>query len=61
MKSRIVRKGHIHLLEINSELHPLYGYMSYQPEKACYEDFKNAVKLACEVIRALDEETIRSF
>ena len=46
MKSRIVRNNHIHLLEINSELHPLYGYMSYQPEKAKYEDFRAAgVKL----------------
>ncbi|MBQ2955986.1 MAG: beta-galactosidase [Clostridia bacterium] len=46
MKSRIIRKNHIHLLEINRELHPLYGYMSYQPEKACYEAFREAgVKL----------------
>ena len=46
MRSRIVRKDHIHLLEINAELHPLYGYMSYQPEKACYEAFREAgVKL----------------
>ncbi len=46
MKSRIVRKDHIHLLEINGHLHPLYGYMSYQPEKACYEAFREAgVKL----------------
>lgn len=35
-------------------IHSHYGIASY-------EDFKNAVKLACEVIRALDEETIRSF
>ncbi len=42
MKSRIVRKDHIHLIEINSEIHPLYGYMSYQPEKACYEAFRAA-------------------
>jgi len=46
MKSRIVRKNHIHLLEINQKLHPLYGYMSYQPDKACYEAFREAgVKL----------------
>jgi len=46
MKSRIVRKDHIHLLEINQALHPLYGYMSYQPDKACYEAFREAgVKL----------------
>ena len=46
MRSRIVRKNHIHLLEINGQLHPLYGYMSYQPEKACYEAFREAgVKL----------------
>ena len=42
MRSRIVRKDHIHLLEINGQLHPLYGYMSYQPEKACYEAFREA-------------------
>ena len=46
MRSRIVRKDHIHLLEIDGQLHPLYGYMSYQPEKACYEAFREAgVKL----------------
>ena len=46
MRSRIVRKDHIHLLEIDGQLHPLYGYMSYQPEKACYEAFRKAgVKL----------------
>lgn len=46
MKSRIVRKDHIHLIEINGQLHPLYGYMSYQPDKACWEAFREAgVKL----------------
>lgn len=42
MKSRIVRRKNIHLLEVNGELMPLYGYMSYQPEKACYEAFREA-------------------
>ena len=42
MRSRIVRNNHIHLIEINGQLHPLYGYMSYQPEKACYAAFREA-------------------
>lgn len=42
MKSQIIRKDHIHLIEINGQLHPLYGYMSYQPDKACYDAFREA-------------------
>jgi len=42
MHSRIVRRENIHLLEINGEMMPMYGYMSYQPEKACYEAFYGA-------------------
>ena len=41
-ESRIIRKGETFLLEIAGERLPLYGYLSYQPEKACYEDFKQA-------------------
>ena len=42
MKSKIVRNNELFLLEIDGKTVPMYGYMSYQPEKACYEDFKNA-------------------
>ena len=42
MKSRIIRKNEIFLLEVDGQALPMYGYMSYQPEKACYEDFKEA-------------------
>jgi len=42
MKSRIIRKNELFLLEIDGKPVPMYGYMSYQPDKARYEDFKNA-------------------
>lgn len=42
MESKIIRKNEIFLLEVDGKTMPMYGYMSYQPEKACYEDFKNA-------------------
>lgn len=42
MESKIIRNGEIFLLEINGKTFPMYGYMSYQPEKACYEDFRKA-------------------
>lgn len=42
MKSKIVRKGHMDLLEVDGKQIPMYGYMSYQPEKACYGDFRRA-------------------
>jgi len=30
------------LLEVDGKQIPMYGYMSYQPEKACYGDFRKA-------------------
>lgn len=43
MESRIVKKGELYLLEVEGgKQMPLYGYMSYQPPKARYEDFKEA-------------------
>ncbi len=42
MKSKIIRNNEIFLLEIDGRAIPMYGYMSYQPEKACYEAFKQA-------------------
>ncbi|MCQ2445578.1 MAG: beta-galactosidase [Clostridia bacterium] len=39
-ESRIVRNDRAFLLEIDGKTMPMYGYMSYQPAKACYEDFK---------------------
>jgi hypothetical protein len=54
MKSRIIRRENIHLLEVNGEILPLYGYMSYQPAKACYEAFKKVgVKLFFLPVRSL--------
>lgn len=43
MESRIVKKGELYLLEVEGgKQTPLYGYMTYQPQKARYEDFKEA-------------------
>ena len=42
LNSRIVRRGEGFLLEVNGERLPLYGYLTYQPEKGCYEAFKRA-------------------
>ena len=41
-ESRIVRNGNAFLLEADGEKMPLYGYLTYQPENTCYEDFKQA-------------------
>ena len=38
MNSRIIQKGNAFLLEVNGQALPLYGYLTYQPEKGCYED-----------------------
>ncbi len=40
LESRIIRHGNAFLLEVNGEKLPLYAYLTYQPEKGCYEDFK---------------------
>ena len=40
--SRIVRNRNAFLLEVGGERLPLYGYLTYQPENTCYEDFKKA-------------------
>ena len=40
MNSKIIQKGNAFLLEVNGEALPLYGYLTYQPEKGCYEDFR---------------------
>ena len=42
LNSRIVRNGEAFLLEVNGERLPLYAYLTYQPEKGCYEAFKQA-------------------
>ena len=43
MESRIVKNGELYLLEVEGGKQvPLYGYMTYQPRKARYEDFKEA-------------------
>ena len=43
MESRIVKQGELYLLEVEGgKRMPLYGYMTYQPPKARYEDFKEA-------------------
>ena len=43
MQSRIVKNGELYLLEVEGgKQMPLYGYMTYQPKKARYEDFKEA-------------------
>ena len=42
MESKIIRSNEIFLLEIDGKTIPMYGYMSYQPEKATYEAFKKA-------------------
>ena len=42
LNSRIIRRGEGFLLEVNGEQLPLYGYLTYQPEKGCYEAFKKA-------------------
>ena len=43
MESRIVKNGELYLLEVEGgKRTPLYGYMTYQPKKARYEDFKEA-------------------
>lgn len=42
MESKIIRNNEIFLLEIDGKTVPMYGYMSYQPEKASYEAFKKA-------------------
>ena len=43
MESRIVKNGELYLLEVEGgKQMPLYGYMTYQPQKARYEDFKEA-------------------
>ena len=43
MESRIVKNGELYLLEVEGgKRMPLYGYMTYQPKKARYEDFKEA-------------------
>ena len=55
MKSKIIRNNEIFLLEIDGQSIPMYGYMSYQPEKACYEAFKNVgVKLFFTAVYAGD-------
>ncbi len=40
--SRIIRVGEGFALQVGEETLPLYGYLTYQPEKGCYEDFKKA-------------------
>ncbi|MBE5782025.1 MAG: hypothetical protein E7329_01765 [Clostridiales bacterium] len=42
IESKIIRNGCADLLEVNGKRIPMYGYMSYQPEKACYGDFRQA-------------------
>ena len=42
LSSRIIRRGEAFLLDVNGEQLPLYGYLTYQPEKGCYEAFKQA-------------------
>ena len=41
LESSVIRKGNAFLLKVNDEVLPMYGYLSYQPEKADYEAFKN--------------------
>lgn len=40
LDSRIIRRGEAFLLEIGGECLPMYGYLTYQPEKGEYEAFK---------------------
>lgn len=39
-KSRIIRNQQMFLLEIDGKQLPMYGYLSYQPAKACYDAFR---------------------
>jgi len=41
-ESKIVKNQNAFLLEIDGKAMPMYGYMTYQPEKGCYEAFKKA-------------------
>jgi hypothetical protein len=63
MNSRIAKNGEIYLLELEGGKQiPLYGYMTYQPKKARYEDFKEiGVQLFfCAVYAKLRENPLRN-